>query len=106
MMWGDLNRDSNSLFPTLQVMGCSRPSVGFAREIRGGKSSETEDDRNPFSVIASAKDGVRNLFLSISHYYLAPLTTVRLTSTDNPQIEGKFTVAPGGLTNVFYGCID
>ena len=40
-------------------MGCSRPSAGFAREIRGGKSSETEVDRNPqFSVIESAaKDG-------------------------------------------------
>ncbi len=56
---GRPNRGSNSLFPTLQDMGCSRPSVGFAREIRGGKSSETEVDRNPqFSVIESAaKEG-------------------------------------------------
>ena len=23
-----------------------------------------------------------------------------------PQIEGKFTATPGGLTNVVYGCID
>jgi hypothetical protein len=30
--------------------------------------------------------------------------TVRLTSTVHPQIEGKFTVTPGGLTNLFYGC--
>jgi hypothetical protein len=35
-----------------------------------------------------------------------PLDTVRLTSIDHPQIEGKFTATPGGLTNLFYGCID
>jgi hypothetical protein len=27
--------------------------------------------------------------------------TVHLTSIDHPQIEGKFTVTPGGLTNLF-----
>jgi len=33
--------------------------------------------------------------------------TVRLTSIDHPQIEGKFTATPAsGLTNLFYGCID
>ena len=32
--------------------------------------------------------------------------TVRLTSIDHPQIGGKFTVTPGGLTNLFYGCKD
>ena len=35
------------------------------------------------------------------------LRNVRLTSIDLPQIEGKFTATPGGLTNLpFYGCID
>ncbi len=32
--------------------------------------------------------------------------TVRLTSIDHPQIEGKFTATPGGLTYLFYGCKD
>jgi hypothetical protein len=32
--------------------------------------------------------------------------TVRLISIIDPQIEGKFTAFPGGLTSVFYGCID
>ncbi len=32
--------------------------------------------------------------------------TVRLTSIDHPQIEGKFTATPGGLTNLFYSCKD
>ena len=32
--------------------------------------------------------------------------TVHLTSIDQPQIGGKFTATPGGLTNLFYGCID
>ena len=32
--------------------------------------------------------------------------TVRLTSIDDPQIGGKFTTTPGGLTSLFYGCID
>ncbi len=30
--------------------------------------------------------------------------TVHLTSIHNPQIEGKFTKTPGGLTNIFYSC--
>jgi hypothetical protein len=38
--------------------------------------------------------------------FMMLVVTVRLTSIDHPQIEGKFTAAPGGLTNVFYGCID
>jgi hypothetical protein len=33
-------------------------------------------------------------------------TTVRLTSIVHPQIKGKFTATPGGLTNLFYGCKD
>ncbi len=32
--------------------------------------------------------------------------TVHLTSIVHPQIEGKFNATPGGLTNLFYGCID
>jgi hypothetical protein len=32
--------------------------------------------------------------------------TVRLISIVHPQTEGKFTPTPGGLTSVFYGCID
>ena len=32
--------------------------------------------------------------------------TVRSTSIDYPQIEGKFTATTGGLTNLFYGCKD
>jgi hypothetical protein len=32
--------------------------------------------------------------------------TVRLTSIDCPQSEGKFTVTTGGLTNLFYDCKD
>jgi hypothetical protein len=32
--------------------------------------------------------------------------TVRSTSIDYPQIEGKFTATIGGLTNLFYGCKD
>ncbi len=35
-----------------------------------------------------------------------PECTVRLTSIDYPQIEGKFTATTGGLTNLFYGCKD
>ncbi len=31
------------------------------------------------------------------------LTTIRLISIVHPQIEGKFTATPGGLTSVFYG---
>ncbi len=35
------------------------------------------------------------------------LSTVHLTSTYHPQeIEGKFTVTPGVLTTIFYGCKD
>ncbi len=34
------------------------------------------------------------------------IDTVRLTSIVHPQIEGKFTATPGGLTNLFYGCKD
>jgi hypothetical protein len=33
-------------------------------------------------------------------------TTVRLTRIYHPQIEGKFTATPDGLTNIFYSCID
>jgi hypothetical protein len=29
--------------------------------------------------------------------------TVRLTSIHHPQIEGKFTATPGGLTTILYG---
>ncbi len=32
--------------------------------------------------------------------------TVCLTSIDHPQIEGKFTATSGGLTNLFYGCVE
>ena len=32
--------------------------------------------------------------------------TVRLTSIYNPQIGGNFTETSGGLTNLFYGCVD
>jgi hypothetical protein len=32
--------------------------------------------------------------------------TVRLTSIVYPQIEGKLTATPGGLTNLVYGCKD
>jgi hypothetical protein len=32
--------------------------------------------------------------------------TVRLTSIHHSQIGGKFTATPGGLTSVFYSCID
>ncbi len=34
------------------------------------------------------------------------IDTVRLISIVHPQIEGKFTTTPVGLTSVFYGCID
>jgi hypothetical protein len=33
-------------------------------------------------------------------------STVRLTSIDYPQIEGKFTATAGELTNLLYGCKD
>ena len=39
-------------------------------------------------------------------FLLITSVTVRLISIVHPQIEGKFTVTPGGLTSVFYGCID
>jgi hypothetical protein len=32
--------------------------------------------------------------------------TVRLTSIHLLQIEGNFTKTSGGLTNLFYGCVD
>ena len=32
--------------------------------------------------------------------------TVHLISIVQPQIEGKFTASPGGITSVFCGCID
>jgi hypothetical protein len=32
--------------------------------------------------------------------------TVHLTSIDHPQIEGKFTATPDGLTSLFNGCKD
>jgi hypothetical protein len=32
--------------------------------------------------------------------------TVRLTSIYNPQFGGNFTKTSGGLTNLFYGCIE
>ncbi len=35
-----------------------------------------------------------------------PTCTVRLISIVLPQIEGNFTMNPGGLNNLFYGCID
>ncbi len=38
--------------------------------------------------------------------YRTRALTVHLTSIDHPQIEGKFTMTPGGITKLFYGCID
>ncbi len=35
-----------------------------------------------------------------------PYGTVRLIASVLPQIEGKFIATPGGLTSVFYGCIN
>ena len=34
------------------------------------------------------------------------ICTIRLISIVHPQIEGNFTVTPGGLTSVLYGCIE
>jgi hypothetical protein len=42
----------------------------------------------------------------ISCWHKSVKTKVCLTSIDHPQIEGKFTATPGGLTNLFYGCKD
>ena len=64
-----------------------------------------------FRVSVNLLSGQRNHSL-IAYYQHCRLRLVLkygavcLTSIHHPQIEGKFTAAPGGLTNLFYGCID
>jgi hypothetical protein len=47
-----------------------------------------------------------DIFKSNHKSFDANKCTVCLTSIDHPQIEGKFTATPGGLTILFYVCID
>ncbi len=71
----------------------------------------------PESQVATVEFGMNNkgfryIFCTlatagIAILYLKPkVGTVYLTSIDHPQIGGKFTATPSGLTNLVYGCID
>ncbi len=42
----------------------------------------------------------------VEHNSTEIIATVPLTSIYNPQIYGRFTKTSGGLTNLFYGCVD
>jgi hypothetical protein len=68
---------------------------------RGGRAHASDVARRA----GIDKGGASCIFYEI-HVGIKIVDTVRLTSIDHPQIEGKFTATPGGLTNVFYGCID
>ncbi len=61
--------------------------------------STPTDNPTMFSIIW------RKLLL-LSLHLLQLFGTVRLTSIHLLQIRGNFTKTSGGLTNLFYGCVD